>query len=196
VAGHLAAAGERDTLVATVTDPAYQAKRITRHGPHAGEADLAVAVRLVSDDPVAGWWQAWLARHSHLLTGSTDRDARPVPVAATMLAWLEADTSRPPAVRPARLAPLLPRPYLAVHDGLAAESSALVRVLGGHDGGVHALAWSSDGTLLASADNLGTARIWDSTSGHLVCTLADEDIGWVRAAAWSPRRHPGGHGRR
>ena len=46
---HLAGAGDRDTLVATVTDPAYQAKRIARDGPHAGEADLAVAARVVRE---------------------------------------------------------------------------------------------------------------------------------------------------
>ncbi len=57
--------------------------------------------------------------------------ARPARVAATMLAWLEADPSRPAAVRPARLAPLLSRPCLAVHGGLAAEptrSSAYLQV--------------------------------------------------------------------
>ena len=186
LATHLAGAGDRDALVATVTDPAYQAKRIARDGPHAGETDLAVAARIVRDDPLVAWWRAWLSRHAHLLGGRPGPDARRARVAMTMLAWLEADPSRPTEVQPARLAPLLARPYLAVHSGLPAESTALIRVLAGHGIDVNAVGWSPDGNRLATtAGGDGTARIWDATTGEVLTQL----IGctdWVRDLAWSP----------
>ena len=73
LAAHLTGAGDRHSLVATTTDPAYLAKRIARDGPHAGEADLAVTARRVPGDPVVTWWRAWLARHAHLFGGRAPR---------------------------------------------------------------------------------------------------------------------------
>ena len=182
---HLAGAGDRDSLVATATDPAYQARRIARDGPRAGEADLLVAARLVPDDVVVAWWRAWLGRHAHLLGGHPGTVAQPARVAATMLAWLTADPSRPVAVRPARLTPLLSRPCLVVHDGLDAEPSAPIRVLAGHNGAVRAVAWSPDGTHLATTGNDGTTRIWHSKTGEPLRRLAGRRAKML-AMAWSP----------
>ena len=128
---HLAGAGDRDTLVATVTDPAYQAQRIARDGPHAGEADLAVAARVVPDDPVVAWWRAWLAPARSPAHGGHRQRTRRGPGRRDD-ARLAGGRPVPPRRGAAgRLAPLLPRPYLAVHGGLTAESAALVRVLTG-----------------------------------------------------------------
>ncbi len=89
LAGHLAGAGDRDTLVATVTDPAYQAKRIARDGPHAGEADLAVAA---GSCPTIRWSGGGGHGSPGMPTCSVgpQRDSGPEHVAVTMLAWLEA----------------------------------------------------------------------------------------------------------
>ena len=184
LAGHLAGAGDRDTLVATVVNPGYQAQRIARDGPHAGEADLAIAARLLPENSAIAWWRAWLGRHGHLVGGRLGTHAQLARTAATMLAWLEADPSRPAEVRPDRLAPLLPQPYLAVHGGLRAESSALIRVLAGHTGRVLAVGWSPDGSRLATADDGGTVRIWNPNTGeplrHLTCYPS-----LMLAVAWS-----------
>ena len=183
LAAHLAHAGDHKPLVATVTDPAYQARRITRDGPHAGEADLTVAVRVVPDHPVVGWWRVWLARYGHLLmTGAATDGSR---VAATMSTWLEADPTRPPSVRPGRLVPLLSRPYLAVHGGLTAAPGALVRVLTGHRYGVFALAWSPDGSRLMTGGGADQqVRLWDAATGATIVTLTGH-TDWVHAVAWS-----------
>jgi WD40 repeat protein len=109
-----------------------------------------------------------------------------------MLSWLEADSSRPAAIPPARLTPLLPRPYLAVHGGVDPASMALERVLIGNAAPVDLMAWSSDGQYLATADSpaglapgAATIRVWDPATGHNLATLADH-FDRVLAIAWSP----------
>jgi WD40 repeat protein len=168
LAGHLAGAGDRDTLVATVSDPTYLAKRIARDGPHAGEADLAVTARLVPDDRTVAWWREWLARNAHLLampSGPCPEALVWTQVAATLLAWLEADPERPPSVQPDRLAPLLSRPYLQVDRGVSAPSTALVRVLRSGTGPVRVMSWAPDGVRLAVAGADGSLRLWNAAAG-------------------------------
>jgi hypothetical protein len=186
--GHLGRAGDRRTLVATVTDPAYQAQRITDGGPHAGEADLASAATFVPDDQLVSWWQGWLGRHAHLLgrrRAEQDRRRRGSFVAATMMAWLHADADRPAEIVPDHLTKLLTRPYPAVVNGLTAPTGELVRVLTGHTAKVNAVAWSADCARLASASADQTVRVWDSATGQTISTLTGH-TGDVYAVAWSP----------
>jgi hypothetical protein len=186
---HLAGAGDRRTLAATVVDPAYQSRRVTSGGPYAGEADLTLAARYLPDNPVVAWWRNWLARHTYLLTsgratGDNTTARLGWRIAATLLAWLSADPQRPPDVRPERLAPLLSRPYLAVRSGLASSPTALLRVLTGHNGVVFAVAFSPDGTRLATAGFDRTARLWDPTTGQTITLTGHTN--WVNAVAFSP----------
>lgn len=58
-------------------------------------------------------------------------------------------------------------------------------VLRGHDDRVWSVAWSPDGTRVASASRDGDVRIWDPTDGTVAATLSGHD-GWVRHVAWSP----------
>ncbi|MEV7008959.1 pentapeptide repeat-containing protein, partial [Streptosporangium sp. NPDC051022] len=53
------------------------------------------------------------------------------------------------------------------------------------DGSARTVAWSPDGTLLASASGGKRAHIWDPTTGALIRTLGDR-IGRVHTVAWSP----------
>jgi len=65
----------------------------------------------------------------------------------------------------------------------ATKGLPLVQVV--HDGAVQAVAWSPDGTKLATASMNHGARIWDAVSGHAVTPpLAHQ--GEVYGVAWSP----------
>jgi WD40 repeat protein len=198
LAAHLAGAGDRLVLARTVTDPAYQARRIAHDGPHAGEADLAVAARLLPDHPVVAWWRSWLPRHAHLLGGTDDEPAaRVARIAATLRAWLDADPTRPPGVRPGRLTPLLPHPYPAVR-GLHAPATALTRVLVDPTDGIRAVSWSPDGTRIATAGSNGAVRVWSVVAGRTTADLAGQPA-TVWTVAWSPdgtRIATGDHGGR
>ncbi|MGH3569417.1 MAG: WD40 repeat domain-containing protein [Pseudonocardia sp.] len=187
---HLRGAGAYPALAATVTDPCYLTQRIILgSGPHAAETDLAHAATALPADPVIGWWRAWIARHAHLLAvRARSRDTGPDTItAATMYAWLDADLSRHEHhIDPARLTPLLPTPHLQVRWGLTPPPTTLIRALTGHTGGVSAVAWSPDGSRLATAgDGDGSVRVWDPVAGTQAAVL-DGHTGGVRAVAWSP----------
>ena len=55
----------------------------------------------------------------------------------------------------------------------------------GHQGAVWAVAWSPDGTTLASGSNDQTVKLWDAATGAERTTLHGHS-GPVRAVAWSP----------
>ena len=58
-------------------------------------------------------------------------------------------------------------------------------VLHGHDDEVSGVAWSPDGTRLATASHDRTARVWDANTGSELAVLRGHN-GKVRGVAWSP----------
>ena len=60
-----------------------------------------------------------------------------------------------------------------------------VATLAGHTGAVHDIAFSADGTRLATAGGDGTIRIWDPESGARLLTL-DGHIGAIVSVAFNP----------
>jgi hypothetical protein len=61
-----------------------------------------------------------------------------------------------------------------------AATGQSLRILAGHDSAVTAVAFSPDGTLLATASDDATARIWDATTGAHLVTLVPLPEGAMR----------------
>src|SRR5690606_24352358 len=57
--------------------------------------------------------------------------------------------------------------------------------LPGHVGGVGSIAWSPDGTRIASSGGDSAVRVWDATNGQQVSVFTSSDR-YVTAVAWSP----------
>ena len=185
---HLGMAGERRSLAATVTDPAFHVQRIARSGLHASETDLARAADFQPNDPRLSWWATWLARHAHLLTRGQprhDHQLRRWNVAATIKAWLDAEPDFRSNDDLAGLASLLSQPYLRLLSGLRAPTESLVRILTGRSSAAIGVAWSPDGRQVAAAGNDGTVRIWDPATGQTTRTLTGH-TNWVTEVNWSP----------
>jgi WD40 repeat protein/serine/threonine protein kinase len=62
---------------------------------------------------------------------------------------------------------------------------AVERELIGHVGNVISASWSRDGAFLVTSGMDGTARIWDSTLGHMLAVLGHGDT-WAFATSLSP----------
>lgn len=66
-----------------------------------------------------------------------------------------------------------------------AERGSRLRTLEGHGGVIDIVAWSADGSLVASGCRDGITRIWDPNTGALVHELVADD-GWVFGLALDP----------
>jgi WD40 repeat protein len=72
-----------------------------------------------------------------------------------------------------------------VSSGFIAVTGSLVLNLTGHIEGVWSVAWSPDGSKIATASLDDTARVFSSSSGSTLLTLTGHSD-WVRSVAWSP----------
>jgi WD40 repeat protein len=72
-----------------------------------------------------------------------------------------------------------------VSSGFIAIIGDTLLTLTGHSGYVLSVAWSPDGTKIATASDDGTARVWSSSSGSTLLTLTGHSS-YVLSVAWSP----------
>jgi WD40 repeat protein len=74
---------------------------------------------------------------------------------------------------------------LTVNPGSKWTSGKLLRTLQGHTSWVVSVAWSPDGSFIASGSGDGTVKLWDVRTGQLLRTLQGH-TSWVWSVAWSP----------
>ncbi|MFF5227730.1 pentapeptide repeat-containing protein [Dactylosporangium sp. NPDC000521] len=94
----------------------------------------------------------------------------------TTLLWC---TPPPEPIEDLLLAPLLPSEQSRL-SGITTP-----RVATGHTGSVNAVAWSPDGTRLATGSGDRSVRVWDAVTGIQQVQLAGH-TDWVRSVVWSP----------
>lgn len=162
---------------AEVTDLVGLVERIAQSGVAAAERDLRVALhRRPGDRPLRALLRR-LEQRSHLLDDVADAST----VAATLAIQLWPLTGT--AVL-GRLHADTARHHPTVSWAWEMTSPRLLRVLFGHEGDVQSVAWSPDGTKVASAGDTSVC-IWDAVAGDALLVITGHE-GVVRSVAWSP----------
>jgi hypothetical protein len=172
---HLLDAGLERELRACLHHPGWLVEKLDHMGPAGLEADLAL-----SDDPLARALGIAVRQNAHLL-----RPLQPTgSLGATFASRLSGDG--PTKAFADQLVGGLTTPHLRAITALPDLSHpALSRALTGHTRGVTALAVAPDGSWLASTDDNGEVRIWDSATGTARHTLTSDTRG-VAALAVAP----------
>jgi WD40 repeat protein/DNA-binding SARP family transcriptional activator len=120
---------------------------------------------------------------------SAEEDAlRQASIGLASQALTELDGNFPERAIPLALEALEDYPYTWQAEralGQAVLEHRVELVLAGHTGEIYYVAWSPDGTQIATASDDGTAIVWDGVTGERLATLAGHEEA-VYNLSWSP----------
>jgi WD40 repeat protein len=162
-------------FLASSENAARNAQRVTRRWLQ-GLATLAVIALAAAG--VASWqWRTAIDRQTELealtLTASSRAALSEHPARARLYALAAAQRA-------------VTRTSLnALEEALASPAAEISHTLAGHSAGAYSIAWSPDGTRLATGSFDNTARLWDAATGTTTATLTGHTNG-VSSVAWSP----------
>jgi len=172
LAHHLIAAGRAEELIATVKDLRYPAAKTLARRSLSVEADLLSAESIAPADHTLGALRRSYVQSGTILDRCNDRDA----AEATLHSRLQDVEELAPFAE--RSETVLRRPFIkAVHPLPDLPDPALVRALAGHSGWVRGCAISADGSLIVSASDDQTLKLWDARTGAELRTLAGHSSG-------------------
>src|SRR5260370_13652850 len=78
-----------------------------------------------------------------------------------------------------------PSPSSVTPTATGSAQAATITAYHGHTSTVFAVAWSPDGTRIASGGNDNTVQAWDARKGHLLVKYSGQ-TGTASTLAWSP----------
>ena len=166
IAYHLIEAGRGDELVTTVKDWRYLVAKTLIWKSLSVEADLLAAEQIARDDEPLRLLRRNFVNSGHILNRCKHQDE----IQVTLFSRLQHLDDLKVLTR--NLEQHLKHPCLLPTNKLPDLSHpALVRTLSGHMGGITGCAVSADGTIIVSAANDGTLKVWDGRSGAERFTL-------------------------
>ena len=180
---HLIEAARVEELAATVRDLRYLARKTWAKDAAATEQDLLKAEKQMEDALVYTLRRNFTGCGHLLARGARKNDGRLSDLMATLHSRFQHIAALAPLAR--ELEPQIARPCVtSLHPLPDLPHPDLIRTLTGHTFGVMGCAMSADGSLIVSASDDNTLKVWDSSTSPELRTLTGH-TSLVRGCAMS-----------